>query len=352
MGSLIKIIIFVVLGVVTAQLFGIHNVQDNSWYIAVIGVLLAIGLYAATYGIDIKEAQKHWRMIISAITIGVFAKALIIGGTLALIFNDPFFFLLGIVVAQIDPLSVAAIMDNSRLSKRAKTILAAWSSFDDPITVIMSLYAPLIIAQIFGGHWPQVGDSVGTNGLAGYLGELVLNAGYAAGVFGLWLILRRYAKTILASLTTIASIEVYILLGLALPIAALNFWMLSVAFIGLFLRPSIEEFINKLVKWALWSAAILLGVLLIDGINLWAGILLGAAAFASQIIVGFVLTRGLPRRDRIHLAFAQQNGITAIILALLLEPAYPGTVAIVAPAILTINSIHAVANKIIEKKLK
>jgi hypothetical protein len=53
--------------------------------------------------------------------------------------------------------------------------------------------------------------------------------------------------------------------------------------------------------------------------------------------------------DRWHISFAQQNGLTAIILALLFEPVHPGTVAIVAPAIIVVNGLHALVNKGFDK---
>lgn len=72
------------------------------------------------------------------------------------------------------------------------------------------------------------------------------------------------------------------------------------------------------------------------------------AASASQIAVGYLLTGGLPAGDRIHLALAQQNGITAIVLALRLEAQFPGVAAMVAPAVLTTNLTHAVANRVLD----
>ncbi|MFJ2924851.1 hypothetical protein ACIPIU_07430 [Streptomyces massasporeus] len=44
--------------------------------------------------------------------------------------------------------------------------------------------------------------------------------------------------------------------------------------------------------------------------------------------------------DLAHLGFGQQNGITAILLALALEPRFPGTVGVVGPAIVTVNLLH------------
>ena len=338
-------------GIIIATLIGDHHITTASWYIVVIAILLGIGLYSSTYGIDLKEARKYIRIILSAITIGVLLKALIIGGSLALFTRNPYYLILGVVVAQIDPLSVAALLHTGRLSSRAKSIIASWASFDDPITVIMALYAPLIIAQLTGADLLPFNGEVGTTGLIGYFRELGLNIAYAVGVLVLWLLIRRYFARSIHATAAMLSVALCFLLGTALSVAIYYFWMLAVAAMGLFLRPNIDKLITTATKWALWLATILLGMLLVGGVKIWLGLALAVAAFSSQIIVGFLLTHGLPRRDRVHIAFAQQNGITAIILSLLFEPVYPGTVAIVAPAIFFINAIHLVTNRLIDRRL-
>lgn len=313
----------------------------------VVASLLAVGLYASTFGIDLKEARQHLKIILSAVTVGVVLKAAIIGGTLALIFQDPFFLILGVAVAQIDPLSVAGLMKGKRMSTKAKTILASWASFDDPITVILALYAPLLVAQLTGTDLGSItGSRDGGVNLMTYIQELGLNLLLAGGVLAIWLVVRYYAKKAYAWGALVLAGLVYLLLAVSFSLSVLYFMMLGIALIGLFLRPRrVEKVIDHAITWALRVAALLLGFLLIDGINIWAGIALGVAAYFAQVIVGALLTRGLPRKDRWHIAFAQQNGITAIILALLFEPINPGTVAIVAPAIIVINGLHHLVNK-------
>lgn len=348
---LIRLILFIVLGFVIARVAGIEHLENAGWYTFVVASLLAIGLYSSTYGIDLKEARQHLKIILSAVTVGVVLKAAIIGGSLAIIFQDPFFLILGIVVAQIDPLSVASLMKGKRLSTKAKAILASWASFDDPITVILSLYAPLLVAQFTGTDLGSItGNSDTGANLLSYITELGLNLGLAAQAFCLYTVIRYYANHISAWLAFGVSLASYTLLALAFSVSLLYFMMLGIALIGLFLRPpKLDKIIDHAITWALRAAAVLLGFLLIEGINLWAGVALGAAAYFAQVIVGALLTRGLPRKDRWHISFAQQNGITAIILALLFEPIHPGTVAIVAPAIIVINALHHFANKAIDK---
>jgi NhaP-type Na+/H+ or K+/H+ antiporter len=349
--QLLKLILFILLGLGIARVFGIQDLENAGWYLLVVASLLAIGLYASTYGIELKEARKHLKIIVSAVTVGVVLKAAIIGGSLALLFQDPFFLILGITVAQIDLLSVAGLMKGNRMSAKAKTILASWASFDDPITVILSLYAPLLVTQMTGIDLGSItGNSDTSANLVSYIRELGINLLLAGGVLALWLVMRYYTKKAYAWIAVILAAGVYLLLAAAFSLSVLYFMMLGIALIGLFLRPPrVDKFIDHAITWALRASAMLLGLLLLDGINLGAGIALGVAAYCAQIIVGWLLTRGLPSKDRWHISFAQQNGITAIILALLFEPIHPGTVAIVAPAIIVINLLHAVVNNGLDK---
>jgi NhaP-type Na+/H+ or K+/H+ antiporter len=350
---LLKLVLFILFGFAIARIAGIHDLENASWYASGVAALLAVGLYASTYGIDLKEARRHLRIIVSAVTIGVVLKAAIIGCSLALLFRDPFFLILGIAVAQIDPLSVAVLMKGDRMSAKAKTILASWASFDDPITVILALYAPLLVAQLAGVDPGSITGSPDMGGsLIAYIRELGLNLLLAGGALVLWLVIRYCAKRAHVWLAPALVAGVYLLLVATFSVAVFYFLMLAIALVGLFLRPpKLSRVIDTAVMWALCAAAVLLGLLLIGGINLWSGAALGVAAYFAQVIVGFLLTRGLPKKDRWHIAFAQQNGITAIILALLFEPLHPGTVAIVAPAIITINGLHWLMNRLVDKML-
>lgn len=351
--KLVQLCLFVLGGAVLASLTRLDSLTSQQWYMIAIGLLLATGLYASTYGIELREARHHKRIILSAITVGVLLKALIIGVTLALVFQNPYYAVLGVAVAQIDPLSVSALMRGTRLSGRAKTILASWASFDDPVTVILCLYAPLVVTSVTGHPLPGVTEAASAgSGVAAYLTELAFNLSYAAGAFVLWMVVKRYAKHAHGNSVIAHTTVVYAFIVSMLAVAAYYFWMLGVAVMGLFVRPAIERFIDAAVSWALKLAALLLGMLLVGGINVVSGVALGVMAFTAQVIVGFLLTHGLGRRDRVHIAFAQQNGITAIILALLFEAAYPGTVGIVAPAILVVNILHEVTNRLIDKRFK
>ena len=342
MARTFGLLTLVVAGLVLALVVDPGAFDAAAWYGELTTGLLAVGLYVSTHGIVIEQARAHLTLIVLAVTVGVFAKAVLIGGTLAVGFGDPMFWIWGIAVAQIDPLSVAALLRGSRMSDRAKTILAAWASFDDPMTVLLTLYVPALIVA------PQTNaTAIASGGLTDYLVGVGANLGFALLVGGVWWAFRR--RFVSSVLVFVAG---YALLALSFAVAIAYVLMLGLALVGLVLRPERFDRVGDwAVRVALAAAALLVGIMLGDGLDLVRGVALGCAAFVAQLVVGGLLARRLPRPDRLHLAFAQQNGITAIILSLLLEPAYPGTVAVVAPAIIVVNSIHAASNRLLERRL-
>jgi hypothetical protein len=310
-------------GYLLAESCGLAVRPDSRAFEYVTRVLLAVGLYGAVAGIPLAELRASRGLVVRAVTIGVVAKWLLIGGLFWLYFRHPYAFVLGLAVTQIDPLSVAHLLGDPRhpLSGRGRAVLAAWSSFDDPVTVLLILLVgPLILVDPSG---------VGPDSLVGYAGSLVLSAGLVAGALGLDRVARKSPAGRAAVLLT------------AMAIAVVLDLMLVPAVLGLFLRLPWDRAVSRAVSGALVVATLILGAALAAGIDPAAGLVLGVAAFAAQGVVAVALTRGLPRADRVGLALAQQNGITAIILALWVEKTFPGAVAILGPAIVVVNLLHA-----------
>lgn len=343
MRQLWKLLVPAAVGLGVAALSHAHHLEHAQLYLLATSLLLAVGLFGSTFQIDLGAAREHRRLIFTAVTVGVVVKAALIGGVLTLAFRDPLFLLLGVAVAQIDPLAVAAVMNHPRLSAQAKTILASWSSFDDPVTVILGVYAASLVtglATVGGlGTVSRLGTVSGAeSGGLGWLWQLGANAVFAAVAYGLWRLVRRSNAAVIALVIVAVSVAVW------------QFTMLGLAVAGLFLRPRIGRVVDGAVQVALIGAVFLAGMLLLDGVRVLAGIALGIAAFGAQIVVGFALTRRLATPDRVRIAFAQQNGITAIILALLFETRFAGVVAVVAPAIFVVNLLHAATNAAIDRR--
>lgn len=314
-----------------AAAFGLRGIESSPGYSVATSLLLGIGLYGSTAGIDRAGAAAHKKIILGAITVGVLLKAALIGGVLYLVTRDPVFLVLGVAVAQIDPLSVATLMGDDRMSARAKSILAAWASFDDPMTVLLAVYATALLRGDLG-----LGGGIGRYAL-----DLALNLGLAAVAIVAWRLLRE------------RRVVVTIIFVALLAVAVWQFLMLAVAIVGLFVRPTwLVQRLPAITNGALLVSGGVLGLLLVNGIDWRDGLLLGLMAFVAQAVAAALLTRRLPATDRAHLALAQQNGITAIILGLRLEVPFPGAIGVIAPAILVTNLTHYAANRLADRRAR
>lgn len=330
-------------GWVLASTTGIASLTDSSAYPLIVSALLAVGLYGSTSGIDLAEARHDLRTLLLAVTVGVLAKAALIAPVVWLAAGDPAYMILAVAVAQIDPLSVAALRSRSRMSERGKNVLSVWSSFDDPVTVLLTAYlAPAALRALDGVRDSSALPVTPGTYLLTTLGNAVL---VVLAALAWWLLRPREADS--GTTALLRSTACLLVLGGALVAATAHGLMLGVAVVGLFYRPPmLLPVLGPVLGIAYHAALLALGMLLIKGVEPLPGLALGAAAFGAQAAVGWALTRNLDRYDRVSLALSQQNGVTAVVLALSLEPAFPRTVAITAPAIVTVNVLHFVANEL------
>jgi NhaP-type Na+/H+ or K+/H+ antiporter len=360
------LIIAALAGLILAVVFGWQGLEHSSWYVLVASALLCFGLYMAVYGIDRQEAKRHWRIVLIAVTFGVVCKYLIIFGITYLVTQNWQYAVLGMALAQIDPLSVAALSSDKRMTKRTRTILNMWAACDDPMTAIAT---PLLLGAAAtlahqkmaeGSSWVDVLVSI-----APFAGTLL--------VVGLLALYRRMksknvhailqekldnhepGKNVISGLTAIIAIPMRLY-----SMAALAGWFVRPSWLGVGRR---AEFALNI---ALYSATFLLGILLAGGVDITGGITLGVATYGSQVIAAWLVMWAallvskkenhskskLSRRDTWHLALSQQNGITAIVLALNLEPVINGSVAVVSLAIVTVNVLNAVCNGLFDRYSK
>jgi hypothetical protein len=336
-----------VAGGVSGLLVDTSGLVDSRLYTFGAGLLLAVGLYGSTFPMDLKALRADLRGVVAAVTLGVVLKAALITGTMLLALRRPEALVLGIAVAQIDPLSVAALGRKGRMSERARSLLQAWASFDDPMTVLLTVYLAGY-AHTAAGHKgvPRVAGSGG----GGYLTSLGHNALLLAGVLLLWWAGRRAvaATPDTRAVRRVRGAGAVLLVAVMVALAAWQMLMLAVALAGLVVR---SAFLAKAVDRAVTGAYVVafgaLGLLLAHGVAWWPGLVLGVAAFGAQAVVALLVmplfVRGLERRDRIALGLAQQNGITAVLIALSLERDFPGTVATVGPAVIAVNVLHGAA---------
>lgn len=313
-----------------------HQIEASAFYGKSVAGLLAIGLYVSVYGISREELRKNAIVVLVAVTVGVTAKAFLGGAVMVIAYGGAGYLLLGVAVAQIDPLSVAASLRDRRMSDRAKSVLSAWAAFDDPITVLLVVYLAAVSLPTAGlrGSGVLAGDG-GYLWQLGYNGLLIAAGGMAWYLLGVWRGAhgRRCAR----------ALQYLVLAGLIAVAAAFGLYA-GIAVCGLFFRPEIDSVVGWIVNVAFYAAAFLLGMLLSTGVLVGAGVLLGVSVFLAQVLAGLVISRGMPLDDRVRLALGQQNGVTAIILALAIQPYFPVAVGVVAVAILTVNILHILSN--------
>jgi NhaP-type Na+/H+ or K+/H+ antiporter len=364
-------------GWLVARPMHISALAHTSWYMEVATLLLAVGLFSSTHSISLPDARAHWRLVLAAVTLGVVAKAAMIALVMVACFHRSEYLVLGIAVAQIDPLAVAAQARGKHISDSARTILYAWASFDDPVTVLLTVY---LSAIALGGHPARTGLDGFLLGLLPNLLVALVAAAWARWRWRGWARSRAAAGSAppapgpvpvpvgalavgaTATATLVAPAPAtsrtargrmdmldVAFIALLLVGAAHFSLLLGVAIAGLYLRPAAFSSLDRVTRVAFYLAALALGlVLAVRGSSVVAGTVLGVTAFAAQAVVATVLAHRLPWSDRRYLMLAQQNGITAIVLALILESDFPGTVGIIAPAVLVVNALNAVTNTYFE----
>ncbi|WP_214411924.1 hypothetical protein [Sphaerisporangium fuscum] len=334
-GRLVAVLVVALAGLGVARLYDVGDLGAAPWYIWGVSALLAVGLYGSASGIP-RDAVRDLHTVVLAVTVGVMLKTALIAVVMYLASGSrPETMILGVAVAQIDPLSVAALVGRSRMSQRAKSLLLAWASFDDPITALLTIY--LVTFTLGRGSGP-------TGGVSAYALDLALNLAFAGVVWALWLLARRLVPPRANAFPTWFRVVAVLVLAGLVAVAAWRFLMLGIALVGLFYRPGISALAERVTTGAFFLATLALGALLSGGVDLRLGVVLGVAAFAAQIVVGTLIAWHLSRVDRVYLALGQQNGITAVILALALEPYLPYAVSVVAPAILTVNVLNIATN--------
>jgi hypothetical protein len=315
---------YMLTGIVPAQ-----SIREWQYYPLILNVLLGIGLYASVRGIDHADLREGKRSLLLVTTLGVAAKIVIIGSIVYFVTKSPLSFVFAIVVAQIDPLSISALTlkGNYQLSSKAKNILLVWASFDDPVTVI----AAIVVAQYI--YFTDL--SLMSSGWYWQLGNIIFPA--LVYVFYKHTLHGRNRYWLEIGLLLVAS-AISILFG----------WMLSIALLGLFLRPALYNIEDLVVTGAYIVSLLFLGSYLTQGVDFWLGIVLAVAAITAQIIAALVFMSGLPKMDRAYLACAQQNGITAVILSLLFVRISSDIMSVVIVAILFINLVHIITFSLLD----
>lgn len=335
MFQIFLFLVFTVLGYFAGSFSGINPIELQ-YFSTFTTFALVVGLYGSVVGIDLDAIRKRRRLAIVVVTIAVPIQIVATGALMWLIHPMAISFLIAVAMTQIDPLSIDTLLrDKDKMTEEAKGILRIWASFDDPVTVLFGFL--ILLPLVTGG---QTTDVTGQSFMIG----LVYNLAPAALV----LLLKQYTKV----LENVA-IETILLVALLVFAFFTEAFLLS-AILGLLLRPIPEKYFSQaifvlyhLIVFTVGMAIFAFGMTP-DDLRL-AFLIAVVEFFVIQPLTSIIVFNGTPS-DLLRVAFAQQNGLTTLLMGIAFESMGIHILHILLPAIIIVNLMNLVVNKIYSYK--
>jgi NhaP-type Na+/H+ or K+/H+ antiporter len=336
MIQILSMLVFAFLGGLAGLASSVNPVELKG-FSAFTSIALVIGLYGSVIGIDLPSIQRRKWLALIIITVAVPLQILATGVVMYLIYPAAISFLLAVAIDQIDPISTATLLqDKQKMSEEAKGLLRVWAAFDDPVTVLFGFF---ILLPLVSGHSLALAGS-DANPL-NYLGSLALNL---IPALLLWLV---YRYTIWLQNKPLAAG----LLVVVLVYAFLTNSYLLAAISGLLLRPIPEKYFQRVIQVLYYVIVFIVGMAIASyGLDLRLGILLAVAEFfVVQPLSALVLFNGRVS-DVFRIAYAQQNGLTTLLMGIAFESLGLRVLHILLPAILAVNLFNLGVNKLFSWK--
>lgn len=320
------------------------NVRSFPHLQQIMFIAIAIGLYINVASIEIDSFKKELKQITAVLVFGVPIKIILPGLALAWLSpnNAKIAFLCSTVIAQIDPIVAAQSFKNIKFKKRSETILRAWSSFDDPVTVLFAFYIFLPISQ---------GSSF--NFIEYFFIHILIEVLFIGVIYFVYnKLLQTWYKRFKDKIIT--NINKFII-GFVFVYSLLASSFLAPAAVGLFIRPFKPSSTNKVLTVIACFSAIMIGAFAANSIINWqAGLILATSMLIAHAIATYFLIKE-SASSKLKLMFSHQNGMTAILLTIGLEVSGQGMsnlLSITLPAIILIAFSYLCSNYIIERRRK
>jgi NhaP-type Na+/H+ or K+/H+ antiporter len=326
---------------IVAALFNL-NVRNLPYLQQIMYAAIAVGLYINVASIEIDSFKKELKQITAVLVFGVPIKIILPGLALAWLSpsNAKIAFLCSTVIAQIDPIVASQSFKNIKFKKSSETILRAWSSFDDPVTVLFAFYIFLPISQ---------GNSF--NFIEYFISHILIDILVIGGIyFAYKKFLRPWYKR--AKDEFVAAINTSII-GLVFAYGLLTSSFLAPAAVGLFVRPFKSSNTSNVISGIACFSAIIIGAFAANSIIDWQ---LGLILAMSMLVAHALATQFLIKESsysKLKLMFSHQNGMTAILLTIGLEVSGQGMsnlLPITLPAIILIAFFYLFSNHVIALK--
>ncbi len=269
-------------------------------------VSIAVGLYINILSIDTKIFKTCFNSIVKVVLVGVPIKIVLPGFLLSLFSPQiaPIAYLCSTVIAQIDPIAADKFLEDSKISKKSETILRAWSSFDDPITVLFAFYIflPALLLTNFK--------------IEEYLIKIILDIFSCILIYLFYLI---YKQNITISKKVQSFIETIVIVAIIIYSVVFNSFILP-AVAGLFIRPFAPEKFSVINSGIFYLSAVILGTFAANmQLDWYSGLILAASTFfLAQVFVTFIFIKdSIESKSRVM--FGHQNGMTAMLLTVAIE---------------------------------
>lgn len=304
---------------------------------------ISLGLYINVLNIDPIFFKRHLDSIIKVIVVGVPIK-IILPGFLLAHFSPriaPIAYLCATIIAQIDPIAAAKSLDSSKISRKSETILRAWSSFDDPITVLFAFYffLPLLVSNNFS--WNQ------------YLVRIAADVISCFIAYYIYYKIKSWSNRLYDKIKI--SLEIIFLAIIILYSVLFDSFILP-AFVGIFLRPIAPEQLEKIISAIFYLSVIVIGLLSANLRLDWlsGGILAFSTFFLGQVIVTFLFLKD-SLASKVRVMFGHQNGMTAILLTVGIEVSgsdkTTALLSVTLPAIILIALFYFATNYLLDRLL-
>ena len=334
MKQILIFITFTIIGYIVGGQTHINPIAA-SYFPSFAAFALVVGLYGSVVGIDLNAVRNRKILAVVVITIAVPLQIMATGFVMYLIYPVGLSFLLAVAMTQIDPLSVDTLLqDKDSMSDEAKGLLRIWASFDDPVTVLFGflILLPLVTGQSLDNH----ASSYGVGLLLNLVPALIL-----------WAI-NRWTK-----LLDNTPLAITLLIALLTYSFFLETYLLA-AITGLLLRPIPEKYLTKVITLLYYSIVFVVGMAIyshgIEADHLRYGALLAIVEFfVIQPLTTIIVFNGTPN-DLLRIAFAQQNGLTTLLMGIAFQSLDIDVLPILLPAIVIVNILNLVVNKIYSKK--
>ena len=305
---------------------------------------IAVGLYINVLGIDRSVLKECLDSIAKVIFVGVPLKICIPGFLLSILSPQvgAISYLCATVIAQIDPIAAGKSLECSKISSKSATILRAWSSFDDPITVLFAFYIflPALLLENFN--------------FAEYFISYILKDVFIC--FLVYQIYKFYQRKILIKFRQKLAIDaILVILAILYSITFKSF--LLPATIGLFIRPFASEGFTRITSGIFLLSVFILGLMSANIKLCWySGFILAVATFfVAQVIVTQIFLKD-SINSKVRVMFGHQNGMTAMLLTIGIEISATqetsNLLSVTLPAIIWIALFYFGSNYILDRVLQ